>query len=328
MSRLAFVLLFCGACERAPAEPPSRERSAPQQPAPAAPASAEPERPFRFPAPQRLVAIGDVHGDLGSTREALRLAAAIDSEDRWIGRDLVVVQTGDQLDRGDEEKEILDLFDKLGVEAAQAGGAFHVLNGNHEIMNVAGDLRYVTPDGLRDFATTSAAQAPALPRSVPEQARGRALAFTPGAHYARRMAARNTLVIVGDTLFAHAGVLPQHVSYGIGRINAQVSRFMRGELRSLPEVVAGDDGPVWTRAYGGRQVGAEACKKLESVLAALSVRRLVVGHTVQDGGISSACEGRVFRIDVGLSDYYGKQRPTQVLEIQGDRTKVLGPSSK
>ena len=43
---------------------------------------------------QRIVAFGDVHGDLEAARGALRLAGAIDEQDRWIGGDLIVVQTG------------------------------------------------------------------------------------------------------------------------------------------------------------------------------------------------------------------------------------------
>src|SRR4051812_8948477 len=80
----------------------------------AAPSAA---KPAGLPAPERLVAIGDLHGDLDATRAVLRLAGAIGDGDRWIGGKLVVVQTGDQLDRGDGERAILDLFDRLEGEA-------------------------------------------------------------------------------------------------------------------------------------------------------------------------------------------------------------------
>ncbi|MEZ4380326.1 MAG: metallophosphoesterase, partial [Nannocystaceae bacterium] len=108
--------------------------------------------PTKAPGAARIVALGDVHGDLAATRSALRLAGAIDAEDRWVGGELVVVQTGDQLDRGDDEREILDLLARLEGEAKAAGGALYVLNGNHELMNAAGDLRYVTAGGHLDFA--------------------------------------------------------------------------------------------------------------------------------------------------------------------------------
>ena len=104
------------------------------------------------PAPSRLVAIGDLHGDLDKARRALVAARVLDpSTDRWCGGDTVVVQVGDVLDRGDGEVACLFLLERLAREAELAGGAVHVLNGNHETMNVAGRYRYATPGGLADF---------------------------------------------------------------------------------------------------------------------------------------------------------------------------------
>ena len=78
--------------------------------------------PTRYPEPARLVALGDLHGDLAATRAALRIAGAIDEQDQWIGDDLVVVQTGDILDRGGDELEILTLLENLATQARSAGG--------------------------------------------------------------------------------------------------------------------------------------------------------------------------------------------------------------
>jgi hypothetical protein len=329
MTRLLAWLLLVPwlGCSRTPPEPSAHEKQ-PVKPAVSAIRSPSPsERSFRFPAAERVVAVGDLHGDLASTREALRLAGAIDDEDHWVGGKLVLVQVGDQLDRGNDEPEILHLLERLTAEARKSGGAVHVLNGNHEIMNVAGDFRYVTEEGFRDFSARDPFGAK-LPPGLPPHAHARAAAFLPGSEYARKLAERNTIAIVGDTLFAHAGVLPKHVRYGIGRINDEVRRFLRAELAKLPEVVGNDDAPVWTRVFGGPNASAEVCGELESVLTSLSVKRLVVGHTVQETGITSGCGERLFRVDVGLSDYYGKNA-TQVLEIRGSSTRVLGsPSPK
>jgi hypothetical protein len=268
------------------------------------------------------MAIGDVHGDLKATRAALRLAGAIDDGDRWIGGNLVVVQTGDQLDRGDQERAILDLLERLTEEAKAAGGALHVLNGNHEIMNVQGDLRYVTEGGYKEFEG-----APGLDLShpavsgLPPHARARAAAFRPGGPYARKMATRRVVVMVGDTIFAHAGVLPAYARYGIGRLNREVQAWMEGQSSSPPAPVTAEDGPVWTRRYGGSTLGPDDCEVLGRALEALQAKRMVVGHTVQKGGISSGCDGKVWRIDVGMAAHYGGK--PEVLEIQGDSVRAL-----
>jgi hypothetical protein len=284
-------------------------------PAPsAAPAKPE-ERPFRFPAVPRLVAIGDLHGDLESARAALRLAGAIDDGEHWSGGKLVVVQTGDQLDRGDQEREILDMLDRLTDEAAKAGGALHVLNGNHETMNVLGDFRYVTPRGFTSFEGVNP-QSPLAAR-YPSDFGARAAAFLPGGAYATLLSKRDVVAVVGDTAFVHGGIRPPIVDYGIGRLNAETSAFMRGETKQPPRLIVDQEGPVWTRVYGEPTLSEMACNVLARALEKLQVKRMVVGHTVQEEGITSACDDRVYRIDVGLSHYYGGE-VVQVLEITRD----------
>jgi hypothetical protein len=297
-----------------------------------APASSEtvPLRrvPLRSALGERIVAVGDLHGDLAATRAALRLAGAIDASDHWSGGKSIVVQTGDQIDRGDDDRKVLDLLGRLTDEAKKAGGALHVLNGNHETMNAAGDFRYVTPGGFRAFADFKAgdgAETPALARFGRIE-RGRALAFIAGGPYARKLAERQTILLLGDSVFVHGGVTDVHVRYGVDRINAEVSRFLRGELASLPPFLERDDAPMWARVYSSDPVPARACAMLEQVLAELGARRMVVGHTVQKSGISHACGQRVFRIDVGLSSFYGG--PCQVLEIRGRDVRVLRAPSK
>jgi hypothetical protein len=282
-------------------------------------------RPHRFPAPARLVAIGDIHGDLDAARRALRLAGAIDEKDRWIGGDLVVVQTGDQLDRGDDERAIMHLFERLGAEAKKQGGAVHALNGNHETMNVAGDFRYVTPGGFRDFASVNETGANASQvAQVPPHAQGRARAFFPGGPYAKKLAERNTIVIVGDSVFVHGGVLPAHVSQGIGNINQEISTWMSGNATAVPGSLRNEDAPVWSRHYSSDNTSAADCKMLNAVLESLKAKRMVVGHTPQKHGVTSACDDQIWRVDVGLAAHYGGNASrTQVLEIQGDKVRVL-----
>jgi hypothetical protein len=319
---IAALVVSLSACDKPP-EPPA---PAPAKPAPTltATASAPVEPLVRLPAPARLVAIGDLHGDLEATRKALRIAGAIDDKDQWAGGALVVVQTGDQLDRGDGERKILDLLDRLADEAKAKGGSVLVLNGNHEVMNVQLDFRYVTDAGFKDFAGVPGALT-SDPRlaALPEREKVRAAAFLPGAPYAKRMAKRPIAALVGDSVFVHGGILPKHVTYGIERMNREVSAFMDGGAKAPPPIVVAEDGPIWSRRYSAAPA-ADDCKVLHQVLGMMAAKRMVVGHTVQRDGISSACGGEVWRIDVGLSHHYGGK--PQVLEIKGDEVRPLGPS--
>ncbi|MCA9630130.1 MAG: metallophosphoesterase, partial [Myxococcales bacterium] len=281
-----------------------------------------PSVPFRFPAPERLVAFGDVHGDFAATRKVLQMAQVVDEAGHWNAGKLVVVQTGDQLDRGDDERKILDYFEALREEAKKAGGAFHVLLGNHETMNAMADFRYVTQGGFKAFDDVEESGVPeAVIGRFPESARGRARALLPGGKYAALLAKRNTVLIVGDSLFVHGGVLPEHLDYGLGRLNQEVRDWLVGKRSSPPAIIAKDDAPVWVRDYSEPESGKANCKRLGEVLDRLELKRMVVGHTVQSQGVTEACSGRVWRIDVGLATYYGG--PTQALEIRGDTVTVL-----
>jgi hypothetical protein len=99
--------------------------------------------PSVLPQPDRLIAIGDLHGDLGATRRVLRLVGVLhENTDEWIGGKTVVVQIGDQLDRGDDEIDILALLHKLRLQAEAAGGGLHILLGNHETMTASDQMVY------------------------------------------------------------------------------------------------------------------------------------------------------------------------------------------
>jgi len=308
--------------ESSPAKPPAA--TGPQATPGATPstsAQAPFEMPQRLPAPARIVAIGDVHGDLAATRTALRIAGAIDEKDRWIGKDLMVVQTGDEIDRGDADREIVDLFERLADEAKAAGGAVIALNGNHEVMNVQLDLRYVTEGAFKDFEGVPGVTTtdPRLTR-VPENEKARAAAFLPGGPYAKKLAKRGIVALVGDTVFVHGGVSPKHVRYGLDRMNREVSAWMDGSARDLPGLITAEDGPVWLRRYSAAP-GPDDCRVLAETLTMLSAKRMVVGHTVQRGGITSACGEQVWRIDVGMSKHYGGK--PEVLEIKGAEVRPI-----
>jgi hypothetical protein len=288
---------------------------------PAAPGPVALDLPTRFPAAPRIVAIGDLHGDLAATRAALRLAGAVDERDVWAGGDLVLVQTGDQLDRGDDEPEILDLLDRLSGEAAAAGGAVHVLNGNHEFLNVKGDVRYVTLDGFADFLDEPLpGLTGAEPAKVVAAVVARIRAFRPGGPMALRLAARNVVVVVGDTVFVHGGVLPKVAEYGVERLNQEAREWLRGERNGPPDLLLDRDGPVWSRHYS-KDTGEDDCRLLAETLERLGASRMVVGHTVQKERITSGCDGRVWRIDVGLARHYGGT--PAALEIVGGEVRVL-----
>lgn len=327
------IALALVACDRSTPPNKSAPVTPPNQPldaqtaarSHAAPAPAKPGTctlaPFvhKRPMPERLVAVADLHGDLAATRSALRTARVIDDTDRWIGGTTVVVQTGDILDRGDDEQAVLDLIAKLEGEARAAGGDFIMLLGNHELMNAAGDFRYVTPGAMSDFDDVPGLDT-AKWSMIPEPARKRFAALAPGGVYAKKLAQRGVVVIVGDTVFSHAGVYGDWATQ-LETVNQTSRCWLDGQAggpQDPPPTLVTQDSPVWTRAYGSPEPD---CAAARTALGALGASRMVVGHTVQKT-INPACDGALWRIDVGLAKLYGG--PIEVLEIvAGKPPKVL-----
>ncbi|XP_047334131.1 shewanella-like protein phosphatase 2 [Impatiens glandulifera] len=297
-----------------------------------------------YPSPERLVAIGDLHGDLQKSKLAFRLAGLIDTSDRWIGGSTTVVQIGDVLDRGDDEIKILYFLDKLKLEAAKAGGTIFTMNGNHETMNVESDFRFVTKGGLDEFKNWAywysignemKSLCDGLPKpkdifhGIPSSfanvkqdchdgIRARIAALRPKGPIASRFLSKNfTVLVVGESVFVHGGLMPNHVTYGFDKINEEVRDWLIGLKEKVsPEIHRSSNSLVWLRKFSHEAADKCDCSTLEHVLATIpGARRMIMGHTIQVKGINTACNDQAIRIDVGMSKGCIDGFP-EVLEIE------------
>ncbi|KAG8387726.1 hypothetical protein BUALT_Bualt02G0051400 [Buddleja alternifolia] len=317
----------------------------------------DPKNPLQtvFSQPSRLIAIGDLHGDLPKAKQALRLANLIDADDRWSGGSATVVQVGDIFDRGGDEIKLLYFFEKLKREAAKAGGMVITMNGNHEIMNVDGDFRFVTPQGLKEFENWGMWQFignsmkrmcdgmdenalvrvlleglpdefPGIPAKYQNSSRIRLAALRPNGLIANRFLSKNqTVVVVGDSVFAHGGLLQKHVVYGLERVNEDVRDWIRGVKDKVAnQLVRGRNSIVWLRSFSNELAKDCDCSLLEHVLDTIpGAKRMIMGHTIQKDGITTVCGNRAIRIDVGMSRGCG-DKFSEVLEInENSELKVL-----
>ncbi len=197
----------------------------------------------------RIVAFGDVHGDHQALVELLRFVDIIDAENRWSGGTTHLVSLGDLLDRGDDSRQAMDLLMALQAQALEAGGRVHVVLGNHELMNLTGDLRYVAPGEYAAFAanetpamraaglaelTEFAARLPHDEEGTPAVTIDEAKyppgffahreAFSLDGHYGRWLLELPSIVIVNNYAFVHAGFPSWLNDYSLEAINGQVRR--------------------------------------------------------------------------------------------------------
>ncbi len=284
----------------------------------------------------RVIAVGDIHGDYEQFVAALRSAGLLDAKGDWSGGRTFLVQTGDVTDRGPDSRAVMDLLMKLEPQAASAGGRVECLIGNHEAMDVYGDLRYVSPAEFAAFASdpqtasrqTAYVTAPATPQrgaATAESAPGfdelRA-AFGPQGKYGKWIREHNAVIKIDRTLFIHAGLGAKYADWPLDRINGEV----RGELAELTRlhggIVTDPDGPLW---YNGLAKGDEAQLEplVDKLLKNFGVDRIVVGHTYANGAITPRFHGKVILVDVGLPRVYDNTGKLAVLEIDEGRPYAL-----
>jgi len=189
---------------------------------PSAAVRASAATPVAWPQPERVVAFADVHGAHEELTALLRTAGVVDEQLRWSAGKAHVVSLGDLLDRGADSRRVMDLLMRLQQEAAAAGGRLHVVLGNHEAMNLLGDLRDVAPGefaayladeprGRREslradwIARNGADSGAAFDQRFPPGYFGHRAALAPDGRYGRWLLALPVAIMIGDTLFMHGG---------------------------------------------------------------------------------------------------------------------------
>ena len=199
----------------------------------------------------RIVAISDPHGDHAAFVTTLQQARVIDEQQRWSAGETHLVVNGDLLDRGDYSRASMDLVMALEAQAAEAGGHVHFIIGNHEAMNLVGDLRYVWPGEYAAFADEESAEErdrwfeALVARDGPQDRAAFDTEFPPGffAHrrafaidgkYGEWLLSKPLLVIINDTAFVHAGLSPMVMEFGMDGVNGKLVDDMRAYVAALP----------------------------------------------------------------------------------------------
>jgi len=317
---LVFCLLFAlGAAEAAPREIGPREIDN-----------------HRWAGVDRVVAVGDLHGDYANYIATLRAAGIVDRRDRWIGGSTHLVQTGDIPDRGPDTKKIIEHMARLARQASRNGGRVHNLIGNHEAMNVYGDLRYVTAEEFAAFETPRSkalreryldallddmsSRDPARFAALPDDFRDQWYADRPPGWVEHRqawnpqwnpdgemfdwVAGARVAVQINDTLFVHGGISGHYCRDTLASMTERAQADLaRGDLPD-ESILTDQYGPLWYRGLAG--VAPEAPPEtVDRILRNHDARHIVIGHTPTGGFIRPRYDGRVIQIDTGISDAYG-----------------------
>jgi hypothetical protein len=241
---------------------------------------------------EKILILGDMHGMYGKLFEYLQHNKVIDQQGHWSWGSGHLVMSGDILDRGDAVTETLWFLYRLEQEAAEAGGAMHYLLGNHELMVMEGDLRYVSRKYMELFTR--------LHMSYADQ-------FSKETVFGQWLRSRNTVICLNELLITHAGISPMLAKQGLSlaEINSRMKKYLQEDQQdSLMRLLRGEQGPLWYRGYlmpAGYAYDTISQSEVEQILRQYGASHMVVAHTTVDA-VQARYHGKVFAVDLDVNE--------------------------
>lgn len=246
----------------------------------------------QYKQPEKIIVLSDMEGNLPAMAKFLIRHGVIDDAYNWIFGSNHLVLNGDFMDRGFQVTECLWLLYKLEDEAAKSGGQLHFILGNHEIMNLGGDVRYVREKYLENARLMHYGYDELLGLD---------------SELGRWLRSRNMLVKIGDNLFVHGGISPTFntTNLQLEEINQLSREFLQKGITdstaaSLHRMLHMDkDSPLWYRGYyagGHEKPGRTPEAEIDKTLSRFQVSRIITGHTIV-ADVSSFYGGKVIDVD-------------------------------
>lgn len=245
-------------------------------------------QPSVYPEPSKLFILSDIEANFTALRKLLMEGQVIDSMFNWTFGDGHLVLTGDFVDRGNQQTEVLWLIYSLEDKARAAGGYVHFILGNHEIMNLSGDLRYLQPK-YQDAAALLETSYTNL--------------IGPDTEMGRWLRTKNVVEQIGNMLFTHGGISSSInvMQVPVDTINQLCRPFYGDSIYQYAdprqETLYGDQGPFWFRGYYKGTTGHEQ-SMIDSTLSIYKVQHIATGHTIIADTISVLYDHKIFNTDV------------------------------
>jgi hypothetical protein len=224
----------------------------------------------------RIVAVGDLHGDFSAWRDILRSAGLVDNKGHWSGGDTILIQTGDAVDRGPDSREVIEDLMRLQKEAARVHGQLIAMVGNHEAMNLTGDLRYVSAADYARYAdrrsssrrenvfNSNKVAIETAYREKDPQMSGEAIkkawfeayplgriehqiAWSDQGDIGRWVVKNPVVVLLDGTLFVHGGISPAYLESSVAELNARAAAALTARNTDPATIINDEQGPLWYR---------------------------------------------------------------------------------
>ncbi len=289
--------------------------------------------PWKFQTNSRIIAIGDIHGDLGALRYNLEQNGVIDSGGDWIAGSDHLVLNGDLVNQGTDSFGVLNFVIELQKRAKVKGGFVHTILGNHEMMLAQGKFNLLSPQDKIYFKNS-------IPGNSGSEKDQLLRAFTGNSKYAEFFTHLNSIIQINEMIFVHAGLGSWAVQTDFGSVNSTVRAwFSYFQTRYSPDLnprpsppletewvvhQGANQSPLWTsEMFDDLNDLAEKKERmpvsvLQQILNKFKARYVIVGHIMtRDRRISlnhSLYDKAVIQTDTGNSNYHQGQISALIFE--------------
>ena len=248
----------------------------------------------KYPDTEKLFVVSDIHGQYNIFKKLLQNSGIIDNNNNWIWGNGHLVVLGDVFDRGDMVHESLWLLYNLEQQAADVGGVIHFLLGNHEVMVIQNDLRYVHNNYITIADSFSV--------TVPNM-------YGINTFWGRWLRSKNFLTQIGSILFVHGGIHPELASLydSITEINNIMIENIDTPRETIKEnpalsLLFRGSGPIWYRGFFTPDSMPDVSdKELTDIMKHFSVEKIIVGHTTADH-LYTSHNNRILCVDGGIKE--------------------------
>lgn len=305
--------------------------------------------PFHFTNVEKIIAISDVHGAYDAMVDILQQAGAIDESGNWSGGKAHLVIVGDLLDRGPNSRKAMDLVRALETQSAAAGGGTHLVLGNHEVMNMIGDMRYVSAAEYAAFADDETAQMrdnawqgyaqfhnletaddsarARFDESYPDGYFALRNAFSLSGSYGQWLITKPVILTVNQTAFMHGGLSESAAKTSFEKLNRTSTQQLTDYLTEFDNLVSAGALPYasdYNERYnmlekGKAEVAAGRRNWSEETLK--SANRL---QELQGAFVHSQQSPLWYRGNVGCGELIESDRLEDALEAAGMTRLVVG----
>jgi len=233
----------------------------------------------------KIFVVSDIEGEFYAFRDLLLAGGVIDSLYNWRFGNGHLVVCGDMFDRGEQVSEALWLLYALEDKAESMGGKVHFILGNHDVMNISADLRYVHPKYFKSAAL--------LNKSYNQL-------YDDNSELGRWIRSKNIIETIDSLLFVHAGISAELTTQplSLSQINDSTRSLLsaKGKVdkkKGLAASLLGTNSPIWYRGY---YKDPECSELLKNTAKKFDTAMVLTGHTVVDK-IELLHSGKVIGVD-------------------------------